>query len=280
MAKIVIIGNCQAQFLEGLFSTAGTLEVDRVPPNFELTETARDALLGKLAAASAIFIQRTSDDFGLEWLRSSSVAAAHAGKVLVWPNIYFDGYFPNTRYVYLNKWGKLQSPLEDYHLTPVLEAWKAGQTVEQATSRLKEAPCGTPDPFEASLGHLRDREKDCTVLISDHMETAVHLSKCFYTPNHPHTPLLVEMARRLATAADIPFDTAKAASWSYHLDRIDLPVFDWVVKRYQLGFGPPGLYKGRSVEKIGDYRLSLGETKYYTSEEVVDAFYRVYQAAL
>jgi hypothetical protein len=280
VAKIVIIGNCQAQFLEGLFTAAGTLEVDRVAPNFELTEAARDAVSDKLTQASVIFIQRTADDFGLEWLRSRNVFAAHEGKTWIWPNVYFDGYFPNTRYVYLNKWGKLQSPLEDYHLTPVLDAWKAGQTAAQAVAWLKENPCGTWDPFETSLSNLRDREKDCTVLISDHLETAIHKSKCFYTPNHPHTVLLVEMARRLAASADIPFDTSKALSWSYHLDRIDLPVFEWISKRYHLGFEQPVLYKGRDVEEIGDHRLKLGETRYYTSEEVVDAFYRVYQAAL
>jgi hypothetical protein len=280
VAKIVIIGNCQAQFLEGLFSTASTLEVDRVAPNFELTEAAREGVSDKLSHASAIFIQRTSDDFGLEWLRSRGVSNDYAGKTWVWPNIYFDGYFPNTRYIYLNKWGKLLSPLEDYHLSPVLEAWKAGQTVAQAVARLQEDRCNVADPFETSFAQLRGREKDCTVSISDHLEVAVRKSKCFYTPNHPHTALLIEMARRLAVAAEIPFDIAKASSWPYELDRIDLPTFEWVRKQYQLGFEPSSLYKGRAIDEIGDHAINLGETKLYTTEEVVEALYRIYQAAL
>ncbi|MBB5372749.1 WcbI family polysaccharide biosynthesis putative acetyltransferase [Acidocella aromatica] len=280
LPKVVVIGNCQAQFIEGMFSVASTLDVERVSPNFLLSENDREDVLGKIENALVVFVQRTADDFRLEWIRSQSILASYPEKTFVWPNIYFDGYFPNTRYVYLNQWGKLQSPLEDYHLTPVFEAWKAGQTVAQAVVQLKEGFCGGDDPFEASLGQLRDREKDCMICISDFLERVIYQQRCFYTPNHPHTELLIEMARRLAFAAKMPFDLSKASSGAYKLDRIDIPTFEWIRARYSLAFDAVPLYKGRIVEKIADYKVVLGDSCLYNEVELIEAFYRVYEAAL
>lgn len=281
LSTIVIIGNCQAQFLEGLFASADcTLKVDNVPPNYMLTEADRDAIQSKMDAASVIFIQRTADDFDQDWLRSSAVLNRYAGKTWIWPNLYFDGYFPKTRYVYLANWGKLQSPLEDYHLPPVLQAYKAGQSVEQAATRLREDPCGTPAPFEASLDSLRQREKDCTVTISDYVENAVYKTKCFYTPNHPHTFLLVEMARRLAQAAEVPFNVSQAMTFPYKLDKVDLPVFDWIMKQYQLGFDCQDRYKGLSIERINSNSVTFGGTEFYDFVAVSQKFYEIYKAAL
>ncbi len=279
MPGVVVVGNCQAQFLEGLFSVAGALEVDRIPPNFLLSEKDQEAVLNKLSNANYIFIQRTADDFHLEWLRSRSVLTSYAEKTVVWPNIYFDGYFPNTRYIYLNQWGKLQSPLEDYHLTPISEAWQAGQTVSQAVARLKEDYSGSSNPFEDSLEQLRNREKDCTIRISDFLEDVIYKRRCFYTPNHPHTELLIEMASRLAADAKMPFDSEKALSWSYKLDKIDIPTFAWVKTRYGLAFDANALYKGRIIENIADYRVGLGDSRLYNEPELVEACYRIYEIA-
>ncbi len=279
VSKIVVVGNCQAQFLEGVFSLAGAHAVDKIPPNFTLTAADRDNVLRKLDEAAVIFIQRTAEEYQLEWLRSRPVAERYAGKTWIWPNVYFDGYFPNTRYIYLPS-GKLQSPLEDYHLTPVLQAWQQKQDEAQALARLHEDPCGTPDPFGASLQNLRDRENDCTVLMSDYVEKEIYKTKCFYTPNHPHTYILVELARRLAEEAQIPFDLQKALAWPYHLDKIDLPVFQWVIKKYGLSFPVGSAYKGVCVEGIEGPKVALGGTCTYEPETLVQKFYGVYRAAL
>lgn len=279
MVKIVVIGNCQAQFLEGIFLAGGGVAVDKVEPNFTLTQSSREQVEPKLASADFIFIQRTSDDFHLEWLRSRLVADKYAGKTWIWPNIYFDGYYPETRYIYLAGGGKLQSPLEDYHLTPILNAFKAGETSQQAVARLREDPCGNPDPFNASLGNLRNREEGCTILISDYVATEVFKSKSFYTPNHPQTHFLVEMARRLSEAAGLNFDVAKALNWKYRLDKIDIPVFDWIVKKYDLTFPNLSKFKGLSVTAIEGRNVTLGGETLYETEELVEIYYQIYQAA-
>lgn len=279
MKTIVIIGNCQAQYLEGLFGIGSELIVDSLPPNFTLTDADRDGVTRKLENASVILIQRTAEEFHLEWLRSRPVAERYAGKTWIWPNIYFDGYFPNTRYVYLPA-GKLQGPLDDYHLTPVLQAWKDRHGLEQALIRLHEDPCGTLEPFAVSLQNLRDREQDCTVTISDYVEQEIYKSKCFYTPNHPHTYLLVELARRLAEAAHLNVDMTKMSTWPYKLDKIELPVFQWVAKKYGLHFATSSLYKGLNVKAIDGAKITLGDMKTYASEALVGQFYDIYRSAL
>jgi hypothetical protein len=278
MRNVLVIGNCQAQFLEGMFSIAGSNSVMPMGPNFMLTDADRDSVQNKLDAAAYIFIQRTADDYHLEWLRSSSVAATYTGKTFIWPNIYFDGYFPNTRYVYLDGWGKLQGPLEDYHLTPILDAYRSSLNPRQALNYLHENQYSFLDPFAESLNNLRDREKTCMVPISDHVEGEIYKSKCFYTPNHPRTSILVEMAKRLADVAGIHFDVGKAVTWPYHLEKIDLPVFDWIVKKYQLNFRNLEKYKGCKIDGIGNYKLLLGESKCYTPEELIEQYYGLYRA--
>ncbi|MFC4168358.1 WcbI family polysaccharide biosynthesis putative acetyltransferase [Teichococcus aestuarii] len=279
MSHIVIVGNCQAQFLEGIFAIAGTVPVEKLAPNFTLTDADRDHVLEKLDAASFIFFQRTADEFKQEWLRSRWITERYAGKSLIWPNVYFDGYFPGTRYIY-NSSGKLQSPLDEYHLAPVLQAWKEGQDEAQALKRLHEDTCGTPDPFAASLQNLRDRERDCSIPMSDFIEREIYKTKCFYTPNHPHTYVLVELAKRLAEAANVPLNVEKALTWPYHLDRIDLPVFHWIEQKYKLSFSGRGLYKGVSIDAIEGARVTVGAPCIYDPQTLVQKFYSIYRAAL
>lgn len=251
----------------------------KVPPNFTLTDRDKEYIGRKLDAARYIFIQRTSDDFHLEWLQSSKVAASYPNKTWIWPNIYFDGYFPRTRYIYLQGGGKLLSPLDEYHLHPIVEAFKAGRSLEYATQQLKSDASGI-DPLEESLGRLRAREQDCTVHISDYISDQVVKSKCFYTPNHPHTALLVEMAKRLAEAAGLPFDMTKAAASPYKLDKIDIAPFPWIAQRGALGFEPPKMSKGVDVTNVNGAQVTLGGSHDYGLEELVEVFYKIYRAAL
>jgi hypothetical protein len=67
-------------------------------------------------------MQRVSNEFDIDWIASSRVREAFGDKVTVWPNIYFDGYFPGVQYVYLAHWGKLLSPLGEYHFEQIRAA--------------------------------------------------------------------------------------------------------------------------------------------------------------
>lgn len=276
--KLVILGNCQAQMMEGLFTRANPeLEIIRLPPNFELQERDREKILASLADADHIFSQRVSEDYQLEWLRKSWQTANFPGKVTVWPVIYFDGYFPDVQYMYQPKYGKLTGPLEDYHLMKVFNAYKTGLPAEAAVERITtQASQEDAGSFEASLGRLTSREQDADVKISDFLATEVAKRRAFYTPNHPYNFVVIEMARRLAAHVNIGFDTARAEQGGYRLDKIYIPAYPVIRQAQGLGFDETVVYKGLQVGAVTESSVELGPQKHYTSAELVAEYYRIY----
>jgi hypothetical protein len=280
--RVAIIGNCQAQMLEAMFTVfASDVQVARLTPNFQMGDADRDAVLATLAQADSIFAQRVAGAFHLPWLTPASLKRTFGNKVWIWPNIYFDGYTPGVHYIYLNDWGKLSSPLEDYHLKEVVDAYRAGANANGATHRLIAGASGATDSFAASLDELRQRECETDVTISDWLATAVGQRRCFYTPNHPYNGTLAEMARRLAVAASIAFNAARAAeAFTTRLDRIYIPSFPAVVRRHALQFDRILLFRGVEVTAVAPGKITLGAPRCYDPITLVDQFYRIYDVAL
>ena len=280
--RIAIVGNCQAQMLEGMFTSyASDVKVARLAPNYQMRDTDEPAVMATLAGADTIFAQRVAGTFHLPWLTPAKLKEAFGGKVWIWPNIYFDGYSPGVHYIYLAGWGKVSSPLQDYHLREVVDAYRAGGTAEQATQRLIAGPAGIEDAFSTSLAELRRRESETDVPISDWLAAEVGQRRCFYTPNHPYNGALAEMGRRLAAAAEITFEAAHAAQdCATHLDRIYIPAAPAVVRRYKLPFDRILLYRGVDVTAVRPGKIILGEPCCYTAETLVEQFYRIYDVAL
>jgi Polysaccharide biosynthesis enzyme WcbI len=275
---VVVLGNCQAQMLEGMLGHAGqNVTVKRLPPVFELTEQDRPTVVAAFEKADHIFAQRVSDDYHLEWARPSHLRENFPHKALIWPNLYFDGYFPDAQYMYRAPYGKVQGPLDDYHLRRVFEAHKAGRT---ATSAVESIVRGDPkldtNAFEKSFDQLTLREKDVDVIISDFVRSEVGRRRSFYTPNHPFNTLLVEMARRLADRVDLLFSMERAEAFPYSLDRIYIRTHPSIRASYSLPFSEPETYLGRKVETITPDTIQLGAEQHYTPAELVDEFYRLY----
>jgi hypothetical protein len=268
--------------LESMFMTfAPGVQVERLPPNFQMREADRQTVLATLAQADLIFAQRVSAGFQLPWLTPASLKQAFGGIVWIWPNIYFDGYTPGVEYLYLANWGKLSSPLEDYHLREVAEAYRAGASPKEAAQRLIASAAGPLDPFVASLAELRKRELETDIPISDWLAQEVSEHRCFYTPNHPYNKILAEMGRRLAAAGDIPFDATQAAeSFAARLDRIYIPALPAVVRRHALRFDHVPLYRGLEVTDVAPGNITLGAPRCYDLATLIDRFYRIYDVAL
>jgi hypothetical protein len=281
MTRLAIIGNCQAQMLEGMFSQFATnVHVDRLAPNFQMTSADAPAVRTTLAQADIIFAQRVSKSYHLSWLTPAGLRAAYGDRVTIWPNLYFDGYTPGVHYIYLQGWGKLCSPLTDYHLREVVDAHRAGADANQAVQTLQHAPAPAADSFDASLAELRAREAEVDVPISDFLAPIVKRQRCFYTPNHPKNLLLAEMGSRLATAAGIAFDAlAAAASFPSRLDAIYIPAAPAVVRRHNLPFDHFPLYRGVEVGNVSVGQVALGKPRCFELQPLVDSFYRIYDVA-
>jgi hypothetical protein len=281
MTRLVILGNCQAQMLEGMFSQfVPNVQVDRLAPNFRMTEADEPAVRATLAQADIIFAQRVAKTYHLPWLTPDALRAEYGARATIWPNLYFDGYTPGVHYIYLQGWGKLSSPLTDYHLREVVDAHRAGADANQAAQILQQAPAAASDSFGASLAELRAREAEVDIPISDFLAPIIARQRCFYTPNHPKNLLLAEMGGRLAAAAGLAFDAAEAAaSFGSRLDQIYIPAAPAVVRRHNLPFDRLPLYHGVEVGDVGAGQVKLGKPRCFELQPLVDSFYRIYDVA-
>ncbi len=280
--RLAILGNCQAQMLEGMFSQyAADVQIDRFPPNFKMQACDEAAVRATLEKADIVFAQRVSPDYQLPWLTPEALRATLGSKVTIWPNLYFDGYTPGVHYIYLPGWGKLSSPLEDYHLAEVANAFRAGASASEAARLLAAGPASVEDGFDASFAELAAREADVDVRISDYLERVVGMHRCFYTPNHPKNVMLAEMGRRLAAAAGIAFDAAMAAScFATRLDRIYIPASSATVRHHKLRFDHVSIYRGVEVTGVCPGQVTLGRPRSFDVQALVDRFYMIYQEAL
>jgi hypothetical protein len=161
----------------------------------------------------------------------------------------------------------------------LIEAFRAGKSVDEAIGSY--AGNGifetTPDPFAASLGQLREREKDTDVPISDFIEANAKSRRYFYTPNHPTNELLGEMLRRLVNAAGLDADIAAGVAIPYRLDEIYIAASQGVVSRYNLDFDTEARYRGRDVIGVDGTNVQLGGVREYSLRELTEAFFHLYE---
>jgi hypothetical protein len=277
--KVCIAGNCQAQHMEMMLHIANPdLEIGKLAPVFLMQNSDRDAVYAKFSEADVIFTQRISNEYNLDWIASSELRREFGDKVSVWPNIYFDGYFPGVQYIYLAKWGKLPSPLGEYHFGQIYAAHGAGKTTQEAVEdfageRLFDT---SPNPIDGSLGQLRAREADVDVPISDAIADCVAEERQFYTPNHPVNGLLGIMLQRLAARAGIKFNAEKAVGAPYKLDECYIATSPAIVNRFKLPFDHRTVYRGREIVAVEPHTVTLGGVCDYDSHSLVAAFYRIY----
>lgn len=279
MTKVCILGNCQAQHLETMLKMSRPdVEVLDLEPVFMMTAEHHAAVYDKLGMADLIFAQRISNEFKLDWLSSEHVRAAFGSKVTVWPNVYFDGYFPGVNYIYHGSWGKLLSPLLEYHFEPLTAAFEAGLSVEQAIDRFagEGLLAATPDPFGASLAQLHARESDVDVAISDHLALRIGRERCFYTPNHPTNELLGELLSRLLVHVGQASDVTRGVAMPYRLDEVYIATSPAVVGRYDLPFDRETRYVGREILGVEGSSVKLGGARVYDLTALTEAFYRLY----
>lgn len=183
-----------------VYSLDKRFEILRLPEYHLMTLADTESVLSMMDEADIVFAQRVAPDFPLADLRPPALRQRFGARCTLWPNIYFDGYFPGLRYIYGNDSRKLVGPLGDYHFEQVFLAWYRGADPATAAADLM-SPVGWPwnpgDPCEASLEQLRLREGDCDVIISDHIARNFSHRKLMYAMNHPVNSVLLEMLDRL-----------------------------------------------------------------------------------
>lgn len=259
-------------------SAGADLDVARFPPIWLIVPEEVDVILEQISRCDFVFCQRLSDDFIHAELSTSVLRQAFGGKIISWPNIYFDGYFPGISYRY-NLNGKVLGPLDEYHWDLIEEFYKSGRSVGACVEFLASDDVleSRPDPVGESLFNLAAREAGLSVVISDYVATMLHHRRLFYSMNHPVNDVLEEMLQRLFAEAGERHRVKAFTSSGAALDKIILPVLPAVAARHRMNFASDLLTKGVEVafEQEG-YRVT-DRPRYYSLAELVETFYRTYE---
>lgn len=276
--RLAIIGNCQAEALRSiLYEAHSPFEIVHLPEYHMMTPADVAPVIDLLDSADLVMAQRVSPDFRIEAMRPSNLRERLGEKCILWPNIYFDGYFPGLRYVYGSDGHKLIGPVGDYHFEQILGCWLQGLEPKEAAEHLT-SPDGWAwclgDPAAASLERLQQREADCHVGISDYIAQNFASRKLMYAMNHPRNSVLLEMLDRMLVYAGIENGyRLRAAHQSERLARIVIPT----LPRY---FVTQGIHAGCEMFFDGfgqPYGEASPPPQRYSPIGLTEAFYRLYQ---
>ena len=283
--KIAVVGNCQARPIAQL--------LQQMNPNIEVTTTAIVHLLKTeeepqyapfLEQSDMIIAQLVADNYPCEFVRSQNLRQKYGNKVDSIVNLYFSGYNPELRYVKLPGSGLLDGPLGAYHIQTVLDSWLEGAPTETAASRVESIEYNQKKYdglSEKSLNDLRQREKNASVPIVDHIEANMSERKLFFTFNHPSALLMQTMIQRLLAQRGISIDSSAPPSVSKLLNEplnvFTLPVNCYIAEQMQLKFDNPPIYKGRDVT-LENNRVVPGGPKTFDLFSITQMFYQIYDA--
>ncbi|WP_395340370.1 WcbI family polysaccharide biosynthesis putative acetyltransferase [Ningiella sp. W23] len=275
--NLVIIGNCQARPLKDIINQINQqVTVIDTPIVHLLKAHEKDEVYATLDSADHIVTQLIADTYPCDYIRTNTLKTAFPNKVTTILNLYYAGYTPDWTYVRIPQLGTLQGPMGDYHNTTIIESWLKALTTTQTASLLfderynQEKYAGIAS---TSLIELNKREGLVDIGIVDFISEQMSKQRLFFTFNHPCYCLLQEYATRIlrrmgVKEADIkPVEDAKEP-----LDPFIPPLNPGM----DFNFPIENTFKGKCVEGIHNNGVTLGATKFYSAEELVDTFYEIY----
>jgi hypothetical protein len=283
--RICVIGNCQIAPLRLLLKALhGNVETYNLPAVHTMSERQERAVCDAVTAADWVFGQAVSDEFHVEFVRTSVLRSKCHAKLIVWPNVYFSGYAPEFSTLRDQEYHNFTGPLLDYHSDKIIVAFFRGLSLSRTVdlisheSALDAAWYG--NAVDLSLDALRRREKDCDVSISDFLSENYVTSRLFYIMNHPAIMVLQELACRLLRLAGAPaLDQVPNLMFS-DLELVSAmhPENPFIRRQQQLQF--PAIRHYRGVDLVND-SSKLGVTpngaRIYVADELVQETFRLYE---
>ena len=279
--RILIIGNCQVRPLTEQLKHRFAREhsVDEIIVHLAKAEE-EPLHMAQMQDADLVLTQPVMDSFPVTHLRSSVVSAAHAGKMLKWPNVFFHGQCPSLCYLTVAKdRRRVSGPMGDYHLLPILEGWHARKSVRDLAEELRRG--GAEDRgYDAakSLADLSVREKDCDVIITDAIVDRWRDEALFFTFNHPRDSLLVTLADRIFERVGVtlaPFKPFRP-NGRENLDLIVPPLFPVDIEEVGLRLPPRFNAVGQDMHFADGNTIRCSGRREYELEQLIEAYFQAY----
>jgi len=203
----VVFGNCQSYYLVRILSQTDVIEagynIIEFPLIQDLTVEKETGFSGEILKHISLFIyQNVSDDNKFSPLLSTDryILPALDKNCLKcsFPFSYFKGYFP--QYIW-NSRNYLEDSFTPYGDAKIQEFIENGYSIDMCVEKLRDLELFSGkelrDNLIDTLSELQKRESNCDIKISDYILENYQKKYLFYTPSHPVTELLIEVAERI-----------------------------------------------------------------------------------
>jgi hypothetical protein len=204
---VVVWGNCQADPIATLIESsvrAAGMQVEHLPPVFEINEAGLEHLRRNILPRTAVLIsQPVRDEYGIPGCGTNQLAELlpSDARLITFPNTYDTSAFPYQVDAHLESGERIDAPITAYHDLRAIAAAAQGLSVDRAVAWWP-APTANMVTTNAqrSQAELRRREQPLDVHSSDLMIDGLAM----HTLSHPNNLTLVKIARRIVTALGLP----------------------------------------------------------------------------
>jgi hypothetical protein len=280
--RVTIIGNCQARPVADYIRS---IDTEVTIQDIIITHLAKEDDLGRLEQAAAqsdfIFAQFVQSNYPTKFLRSNVLREQYGDRAVIWPNIFFKGQTPDLCYATAASGARIVGPLSDYHSRPIIDAWRAGLSADQAEELLTNGQpnlewlTGLP---ASSLNELKRREQYCNVGVTEKIAELWRIRRYFFTFNHPVSDLMMGVASDLlALVGQRSIRLAKGSCSSEPLGQFQPPSWPPIVAELGLKFPTCTSSRGVSVDLSSGSVQIRPSTTLYSPRELISAFFACYE---
>lgn len=227
MLKVALIGNCQMDIVSKMLLTSQTFNSKYIISyNHAIHKITNEEMINFinniLPELSLLIYQPITDtyrskegNFSLNYIKSK----LHINcKLIVIPNSYFTGYFPEMVYIKDRENKNISKYGIDYHDKNIINRFVKNPDdknncevlLRQYNSLNYYTKHYSEKIVDISLQNLIRREKSCDIIISDFIKKNYKKYRLFHTLNHPTKKLLQEVSNRvlenLGLKRDVNYD--------------------------------------------------------------------------
>ena len=282
--KIAVVANCQSRPLADLLKLMSpSVEISCITVVHLVKDSEAAESWASYEEFDFVFAQAVQDNYPTTFVRTGALKQRLGSKVVTWPNIYFRGQCPDTRFV-TSAAGRVVGPLGDYQNITTYAAWRSGLGVAETVDRMLSGGDwvdSLADEAPRSMAELRMREASLDVGIADHIAAHWQERRLFYTFNHPANELLIRVARDLLAYIGLTPDTSAApAQFPEALDQFIPALLPPLAERLGLRYQGTTVTKGVGVNFADKVSYNGSKHIHYPIEEFVETSFRCLDAQL